>query len=161
MLVGASLFLFSLVKVTRIVPAIDASFVVKQGETHGPYDEGTGYHTNILGKSVLKGQVSVEGEGIYFTGEGYNIDGLKNIFIDNHYNFVIDPADDLYTFTFDNTEGTSESLVNFLLKEEYTAILAFQSPVMLALGLVGIFLLLPTGLIMFIIGYHKPNTKHY
>jgi len=115
LLLGAGLFLSSLLKTTTIYPAIDTSFVIEQGD-----DEETYYHTRIWGKSVLKGEVSVEGEGIYLTAIGTNAYEIENIFIDNYYNFTINPADDLYYFTFDNTNGDAESHVDFVLEEEFT-----------------------------------------
>jgi len=147
LLLGAGLFLSSLVVVTTIYPAIDTSFVIEQGD-----DEETNYHTRLLGKSVLKGEISVEGEGIYLTAEGTNAYEIKNIFIDNYYNFTINPADDLYYFIFDNTNGDAESHVDFVLEEEFTTSLAWQSPIMLILSLVGIFLLLPIGMILMLWG---------
>jgi hypothetical protein len=149
LLLGAGLFLSSLLKTTTIYPAIDTSFVVEQGEMYD--DEGTYYHTRILGKSVLNGEISVEGEGIYLTAIGTNAYEIENIFIDNYYNFTVDPADDLYYFTFDNTNGDAESHVDFVLEEEFTS-LALQSPIMLIRSLVGIFLLLPIGIILILWG---------
>jgi len=63
----------------------------------------------------LKGEVVVEGEGIYLTVNFYNAEHLKGIYVEEQYSFTIDPADDLYVFTFDNTEGQSESLMRFRL----------------------------------------------
>jgi len=147
LLLVAGLFISSLLKTTTIYPAIDTSFVVKQGD-----NEETGYHTRIWGKSVLNGEVSVEGEGIYLTAIGTNAYEIENIFIDNYYNFTVDPADDLYYFTFDNTNGDAESHVDFVLEEEFTTRLALQSPIMWILSLVGIFLLLPIGIILMLWG---------
>lgn len=155
LLLGAGLFLSSLLKTTTIYPAIDTSFVIEQGETYGSDNEGTYYHTRILGKSVLNGEVSVEGEGIYLTAIGTNAYEIENIFIDNYYNFTINPADDLYYFTFDNTNGDAESHVDFVLEEEFTTSLAWQSPTNLILFLAGVFLLLPVGVVLLVISYRS------
>ena len=162
LLLGAGLFLSSLLKTTTIYPTIDTSFVVKQGEMYGPDDEGTNYHTRILGKSALKGEVSVEDGGIYLTIEGTNTNELKSIFIDNYYNFTVDPADDLYYFTFDNTNGDAESHVDFVLEEEVTTSLAWRSSTNWILFLAGVFLLLPVGVVLLVISYRsaaKENTQ--
>jgi hypothetical protein len=157
LLLGAGLFLSLLLKTTTIYPAIDTSFVVKQGD-----DEETGYHTRIWGKSVLNGEVSVEGESIYLTAIGTNAYEIENIFIDNYYNFTVDPADDLYYFTFDNTNGDAESHIDFVLEEEFTTSLAWQSLTNRILFLAGVFLLLPVGVVLLVISYRsaaKENTQ--
>jgi len=78
----------------------------------------------ILSRSVLQGEVVVEGEGIYPTVNGYNTQPPKNLFIKERYSFVIDPAEDLYTFTFDNAQGQIESSVEFRPWKVWTRLLA-------------------------------------
>lgn len=74
------------------------------------YDNGTYYHTMIFVKSVLKGEVVVEGEGIYLTARGYNVQDLKDTYVEGKCSFTVNMADDQYTFTFDNTKGEAESM---------------------------------------------------
>jgi hypothetical protein len=123
---------------------IDVSFVIEPSKKYEPYEDGTYYHTLVLTKSVLIGEILVEGEGIYFTANGYNTKELENVYINQNFSFIIDPADDLYTFTFDNTKGGAESYVVFSLKERWIDI--FQ----LILGLIGLLMLAPAGLVIFL-----------
>ena len=64
-LIGLTILLVSSIPVTSSEEAINTSFAVSSGTTFGSPNIGTGYHTRILGKSVLKGEVIVEGEGIF------------------------------------------------------------------------------------------------
>jgi hypothetical protein len=91
--IGVTLFLFSLLIATRTDTVIDTSFVLEPNEKYG-YDNGTSYHTYVVSKSTLLGEVLVENGGVYFTADGYNTQHLKNIFIDQNYSLVIAPADD-------------------------------------------------------------------
>ena len=77
---------------------------------------------------------------------GYNAQHLTGLYGEGLYSLTIDPADDLYTFTFDNTKGSTESLVKFTLKEVWTRPMAFGSPPLFILGLTGL-LLFPVGLV--------------
>ncbi len=157
-LLGLVLLLTCLIPVTSIEEVINTSFMVSPGTTYGPYDEGTVCHTRIhmkiLDKSVLKGDVSVEGEGIYLTVNGYNTQHLKSLYVKGQYSFTVDPADDLYTFTFDNTRGNAENLVKFILKEAWTRPIAIGSPPLFIAGLIGFFLL-STGLVTLAIAHLK------
>ncbi|MFQ5822120.1 MAG: hypothetical protein ACE5I5_19225, partial [Candidatus Heimdallarchaeota archaeon] len=101
-LIGLTILLVSSIPVTSSEEAINTSFAVSPGTTYGSPNVGTGYHTRILGKSVLKGEVIIEGNGIFLTVTGYNSNHLKNLYVTGRYSFRIDPANDLYTFTFDN-----------------------------------------------------------
>lgn len=147
-LLGLGLLLVCSIPVSSVEEVINTSFTISPGATYGPYDPaGTGYHTRIhflLDKSVLKGDVIVEGEGVYLTVNFYNTEHLNGIYIEGQYSFTIDPADDLYIFTFDNTEGQEESSVRFTLEEMWTRPLAFGSPPLFIAGL--------TGFLLFIIG---------
>ena len=136
-LIGLTILLVSSIPVTSSEEAINTSFAVSSGTTYGSPNIGTGYHTRILGKSVLKGEVIVEGEGIYFTATGYNSKHLENIYVTGRYSFRIDPADDLYTFTFDNTKGSTESRVTFTLAEVWTRPRAIGSPPLFITALIG------------------------
>jgi len=144
-LLGLTILLVSSIPITSIEEVIDTSFTVPPGTTYGPNDAGTSYHTRIIGRSVLKGEVMVEGEGIYLTVNFYNTEHLRNIYVRGRYSFIVDPADDLYVFIFDNTDGRSESLVKFRLEEVWTRPIAIGSPPLFILGLTGL-LLFPVGL---------------
>ena len=68
-------------------------------------------------------EVLVEGGRVNFTANGYNTQHLKNIVINQNYSLVIEPADDQYTFTFENT-GANQSSIGFTLKERWLPFLA-------------------------------------
>ena len=85
----------------------------------------------------MKGEIVVEGEGIYLTVNFYNAEHLKDVYVGGQYSFRVDPADDLYVFIFDNTEGSSKSLVRFRLEEIWTRPMAIGSPPLFILGLIG------------------------
>jgi len=76
----------------------------------------------------------------------YNTEHLNDVYVEGQYSFVIDPADDLYVFIFDNTGGHSGSLVEFRLEEIWTRPIAISSPFGFVGGLIG-FLLFLAGLI--------------
>jgi len=157
-LLGLTILLFSAIPITSIEEVINTSFTVPPGTKYGPPDVGTiGYHTRIFGKSVLKVELLIEGEGIYLIVSGYNTQHLTNIYLKGLHSFIIDPADDLYTFTFDNTEGSAESLVKFTLKEVWTRPMVFGSPPLFILGLTGL-LLFPVGLVTLAITSLKAKT---
>jgi len=154
-LLGLAVLLVCLVPTTSVEEVINNSFTVSPGAKYGPNDRGTNYHTRIhfiLDKSVLKGEVDVEGEGIYLTVNFYNTEHLDGVYIDGHYGFTIDPADDLYVFTFDNTQGNSDSSVRFRLEEVWTRPLAIGSLPFFAAGLIGFFL--------FLAGFAKLTLDH-
>ncbi len=159
-LIGLALFLIASIPVTRADEVIDAFFTIAPGTKYGPYDTGTHYHTRVLiFKSVLRGDILTEGEeGVYLTVNGYNTQELRNIYVKGEKSFVIEPADDQYTFTFDNTEGSAPSLVKFMLREDWTA---SYSPLVWILGLVGLFLLIPSGLATFVITYTRSPKQKY
>ena len=152
LVIGATLFLWSLVK-TNVDTVIDVSFTVDSGTKYEPYDgSGIYYHTRVLSKSALSGEVFVQGEGIYLTVIGYNTQGLSDVYVETHYGFKIDPADDLYTFNFDNTQGATESIIRFILKEEWTPLAAVSRAI-------GLYLLLPAGLILVLMSCLKARRK--
>jgi len=159
-LLGLAVFLISAIPITRVDEVIKTSFTLSSGSRYGPYDTGTYYHTRVfIFKSVLKGEVLVEGEGIYLTVNGYNTQSLRNIYVEGQESIVIDPANDLYTFTFDNTKGDTESLVRFTLKEVWTGPMCTGSPPLFIAGLTGLFLLLPSGLATFAITYLRTRQR--
>ena len=155
-LIGLVLFLVSSIPVTRVVEVINTSFTISPGNKYGPYDNGTYYHTMIFVKSVLKGEVVVEGEGIYLTARGYNVQDLKDTYVKEKCSFTVDPADDQYTFTFDNTKGEAESMVRFRLTEVWTA--SFSPPIWI-MGFIGLFLLLPIGLVVLTYSYFRSKRE--
>ncbi len=145
-LIGLTILLISSIPVTSSEKAINTSFTVNPGTTYGSPNVGTSFHTRILGKSVLKGEVIIEENGIFLTVKGYNSKHLENIYMQGQFSFRIDSADDLYTFTFDNTKGITESRVTFTLVEVWTRPRAIGSPPLFITALMGFFLF-PAGLI--------------
>ena len=152
LVLGVTLSLWSFVK-TDLDTVIDVSFTVGPGLRHEPSEEPvTFHHTRVFSKSALRGEVFVEGEGIYLTVVGYNTQGLGDIYVKEYYSFKIDPADDLYAFTFDNTQGATESIIRFVLKEEWT-------PGAAVVRFISLYLLLPGGLILVAISYLQARRK--
>lgn len=147
--IGLTLFLIALIPVTRIDEVINTSFTLAPGTIYGPYNAGTYYHTRIwIIKSALQGDIIIEGEGAYISVNGFNAGELRNIYLKGEKGFTIEPADDQYTFTFDNTQGSAPSLVKFTLREVWTA---SYSPLVWILGLIGLFLMIPSGLTIYIV----------
>jgi hypothetical protein len=97
--------------------------------------------------------VIVEGGGVNFTAEGYNTQHLKNIFIDQNYSLAIKPADDRYTFTFENL-GVNQSSIKFTLKEKW----------MYTPSLIPAFIILlisaPVGTSLIVAGFRKKPSKN-
>ncbi len=142
---GISLFLLSMT-FTRPRTVIDTAFSLESGEK---------YPTDYFPPRdcVLKGKVSVEGEGINLTvaGPDYSL----NVFVDSYFNFTIDRAygwDHVYFFAFDNTDGDAENHVEFVLEESNIY------PFVACPSLLGSFLLLPLGFILILRGSH-PRKK--
>ncbi len=156
-LIGLAFLLVALFPVTRAEEVIATSFTLASGAKYGPYDAETVYHTRVLTfKSVLQGSVVVEGGGVYLTVRGYNAPlELRSFYVEEEKGFAIESADDQYTFTFDNTQGSASSLVKFTLREIWTAT---YSPTTLVLGLIGLFLLIPSGLITLTIAHIRAKT---
>ena len=153
-LIGIALFLISSIPITRTDEVINTSFTISPGDSFGPYDEGTYYHTRVLVGSILKIEIVTEGRGIYMTAGGQNVQDLKDLFIEDGKSFRIEPADDQYTFTFDN-KGMSDCTVEFALTEVWTGSL---SPLIWVLGQAGLLLMVPigSGIIVFI---HYANNR--
>jgi len=63
-LTGLILISFGIIPVTNTEECINTSFEVNVGSQYGPYDEGTVYHTRVLGVSILRGHISIIGECI-------------------------------------------------------------------------------------------------
>lgn len=120
-ILGISLFLLSFVNVSRTNTVIDTAFTVEAGEKYGPMDGRTETRYHPPTDCVLKGKVSVEGEGIFVTVWPWT--EIVNVSVHGDFNFTIDPAwgwDHIYLFTFDNTVGDAESHVEFVLEETWT-----------------------------------------
>ena len=146
-LFGSVMFLVCLAPLTRFFDAIDISFTVEPGDIYGEYLPGapTAYWTkghSFYGKSVLIGEVIVEGDGIYLTGKYNNTEHLKDIFIKWGYSFTIDPASDFYVFTFDNTQGYNENSVKFKLIEKWLGPALIGSVPIFFIGTSGFFVFL-------------------
>ncbi len=143
-LLGSAIFLSCIIPVTTIETVISTSFSISPGTTYGPDAPGTSYHTRILSRSILLGEVVCE-EGIYLTVNYYNTQHLQNISITDQVRFVISPANDLYVFVFDNTNGLTECTVQFTLEEIWITPLAFSSPLWLVSTMIAV--------LIFIIGF--------
>ena len=131
-LIGLGLLLVCSIPVTNGEEAIDTTFAVDRSiETY--------YHTQIFAKSALRGEILVDGEGIYLSVNGYNSRHLDNVLVREQFSFTIDPADDLYYFIFDNTERRTERSVEFRLEEILTRPIALSSPQGLIVELMAFF----------------------
>lgn len=150
---GVFLFLVSSLNATKTDTVIDISFVLEPNGKYGPYEKGTYHHTRVISKSTLIGEVEIKGGGIYFTANGYDTQHLKTVFINQNYSFVIDPADDIYTFTFENIDSNIQSSVKFTLKEKWIKIL------LLIPGFIGLLILTPMGLFLSIMNLRKKLTQ--
>ncbi|MFW9886872.1 MAG: hypothetical protein ACFFER_01740 [Candidatus Thorarchaeota archaeon] len=126
-LIGLALSAAVLVPVTSVAEVINTTFTVDAGTAYGPYDNETYYHAMIIGRSVLRGEVIVIGQGFYLTARGEHTQHLKNIFVSAQFDFVIDPAIDQYTFTFNNSGGVASCSVRFILEETWTRPVALSN----------------------------------
>ncbi|MFQ5832439.1 MAG: hypothetical protein ACE5H4_07045 [Candidatus Thorarchaeota archaeon] len=143
MLVGLVLIASCAFPVVSIEEVINVSFTLSPGFEYGPGENGTTYHTRVHGySSVLRGEITIDGGGVYFNANGYNTQDFKNVYVEDQYAFTVDPADDLYWFVFNNTSGGSESDIAFRLEEVWTAPLAFSSFPMIILAVTSLFLFL-------------------
>jgi hypothetical protein len=152
---GLAILIVCAIPVTGTEKVIDTSFVVAPGTEYGPPNAGANYHTRVLGKSVLRGEVLTEGGGINLTVNGYNTQDLAGIYVEDRYGFVVDPADDLYSFVFSNM-GHNESLVQFKLEEIWTRPMAFGSPPLFISGLAALPLFV-VGLVILIVTYTRQS----
>jgi len=150
---GVSLFLLSFLLVTKTDTVVDVSFVLEPSEKRGPGQNGIYHHTRVFSKSVLMGDVLVEGGAINFTANGYNTRHFENIFISENCSFVVDPADDLYWFTFENTNNDVQSSVTFTLKERWVNILS------LIPAFVVLLILAPAGMVLIIMGSSEETRR--
>jgi len=138
------LFILSFLSAIRTDTVIDSSFVLELGEEYETY-----YHTRIITISSLTGEVVVEGVGVYLTAYGYNTKHLENVFIDQNFSFTINPADDLYSFTFENSGSNTQSSVKFTLEEKW---LNFS---MLIPGFISLMISVPGGIFLIIVSLRK------
>ena len=136
-LIALSLIIICLIPITNTELVIHTSVAVSPGVQDDPYNSGTVHHARILCKSILSGDITIQGENIYLTVYGYNTQHLKHILIEAQYRFVINPAEDLYIFIFDNTEGQNESLIEFKLVEKWMSPMIFMSPIFFMIGIIG------------------------
>ena len=163
LILGISLLLLSFVNFTRTHTVIETAFSLEPGEKYGPR------HYFPPEDCVLKGKVSVEGEGINLTVQGLGYE-TKNVFVDSYFNFTIDPAygwDYVYFFTFDNTDGDAESHLEFVLEETLTEppIRGFLRswrlpPILWIFSLLGSFLLLYIGFTLTVRSLVSRKKKH-
>lgn len=149
---GVTAMLFSILIATRTDTVIDTSFVLEPDEQIGAYENGTYYHTHVISKSTLIGEVLVEGGCVNFTANGYNTPHLKNIVINRTYSLVIKPADDQYTFSFEN-RGDNPSSIKFTLKEKWTPYL------LLLPAFISLLILAPVGTVLIIASLRKRPRK--
>ena len=156
-LVGIALFLISSIPFTRTDEVINTSFTISPGDSFGPYDEGTVYHTRVLVRSILKIEIVTRGGGIYMTAGGQNVQDLKDLFIEGRRSFRIEHANDQYTFTFDNKE-MSDSTVEFALTEVWTGSL---SPLIWVLGQAGLLLMVPIGSVIIVYNHYAHNARSF
>lgn len=148
LVLGISLFLLSFPIATKTDTVIDITFILEPGEKRGPSENGIYHHTRVFSRSALMGEVQVQGGIINFTANGYNTQQLENIFISQNYSFVIDPADDLYWFAFENI-GSIQSSVRFTLKEKWMNI------ILLGPGFISLLFLTSAGVALFILGIRE------
>ncbi len=129
------LFLIStaVIPVTDEEAVLDSSFFVDSGASYGPYDEGTVYHPKTLGSSLLQGEVSVDGGGVFLTVNGHYTEELKNIYITQHYTFTVMNAHEQYTFVFNNTGGSTQVSIHLTVAEVWTRPLAIATPLSVAI----------------------------
>jgi len=127
---------------------IDVSFVLEPDEKRGQGENGIYHHTRVISKSTLMGEVLVQGGSINFTANGFNTQHLKNILISQNYSFVIDPADDLYWFAFENI-GSVQSSIKLTLKEKWMNVF------LLIPGVLSFLILTATGLSLSIMGIRR------
>ncbi len=162
---GLALFLASSIPVTSTTEVINTSFTLRAGAKNDPYETGTYYSTRLFGRTMLRGEVDIVGEGVYLTVTGYNTRDLQGVYVNGHQVFVIELASTFaveftskaYTFIFDNTRGLGQTHVTFELTEVYTTSL---SPVLWVAGVIGLISLIPVGLASILVTYIRtPNSS--
>jgi len=135
--------------VTKTDTVVDVSFVLEPGEKLGPGQDGIYHHTRVFSRSALMGEVLVEGGAVNFTANGYNTQHLENVFVNQDYGFVVDPADDLYWFVFENVDGNIGSLIRFTLKERWIDYL------LLLPAFITLLILATSGIVLIVMGLRK------
>ena len=138
------------IPVTTGEVVISTSFSVGPSMTYGPYDDDTIYHIRIFGTSALRGEIIIEGVGIYLTVNGEHTQHLKGVFVNDRIEFEIVPAIDQYTFEFNNTNGVLASAVQFTLEEVWTRPVAMSATTIWGMWLGG-FLIFMVGFLGFVI----------
>ena len=170
LVLGLGLLVVSSIPMTTVQETIDISFTVAPGVVYGPhmaryiypnlnitYDERLAYMQHkmpifpTLSRSVLRGEVIVEGESIYLAIAGSRSHStaqswarppkaflVEKLTPGEPYSFVFDPASDFYFFIFDSTEASSEASVRIRLEETWTRPIALSSGPHLLGGFSGI-----------------------
>lgn len=136
-IMGLALLSTISIPVTDDNVVISTTFTIGPGMTYGPYDDDTVYHTRIFGSSALRGEIIIEGEGIYLTVDGENTQHLKGVLVNDRFEFEITSAIDQYTFEFDNTNSVAASTVHFALEDTWTRPVAMSSTIIWGIWLVG------------------------
>jgi len=152
LVLGISSFLLSFPIATKTDTVIDITFMLEHGEKRGPGENGIYHHTRVISKSALTGEVQVQGGTVNFTAYGYNTQHLENIVINQNYSFVIDPADDLYSFNFENIDSIQSS-VRFTLRERWINI------ILLGPGSICLLLLTCIGVALSLTSFHKKTAS--
>lgn len=136
LVVGLFLISTAVIPVTDEEVVLDSSFFVDSGASYGPYDEGTVYHPRTLGSSVMQGEVSVDGGGIFLTVNGHYTEELKNVYVTQYYTFTVKNAHEQYTFVFNNTSGSKQVSIHLTVAEVWTRPLAVATPLTIAMTIV-------------------------
>ena len=159
LVVGIALLILSLIPITTVEEVYDRSFTVDPGIIYGPQLIEHHYlYRNLsktvdnylyvwairhqdppwLTRSVVRGEVSVEGESInIYVGSVTSYLG-ERLTPEEPYIFLDDPAHSHYLFIFNSTEGTSEASVRIRLEEIWTGPIALSSGSHLLGGITGI-----------------------
>ncbi|MCK5238504.1 MAG: hypothetical protein KAR33_03085 [Candidatus Thorarchaeota archaeon] len=137
-IIGLTLLSTISIPITTENVVISTAFTVDPGMTYGPYEDDTIYHTMIFGSSVLRGEIIIEGEGIYLTVNGEHTQNLEGVLINNRFEFEVVPAIDQYTFEFNNTNGVIACMVQFTLVEVWTRPVAMSATTIWGMWLGGV-----------------------
>lgn len=113
-ILGVVFFAFLFWGRVRTDTVVEDSFVLGVNEEHESF-----HHTQILGKSVLLGEVMVESGKVSFSVDGVNTENMRVMVLSKDFSFSIDPADDLYKFSFKNDGDDSQSAVGFTVLERW------------------------------------------
>ena len=167
LIVGIALLILSLIPITTVEEVYDRSFTVDPGIIYGPsFIEYQSLYRNLsktvdnhlhvwairhqdppwITRSVVRGEVSVEGESINAYVSGVTSYLGERLTPREPYIFLDDPAHSHYLFIFNSTEATSETSVRIRLEEIWTRPIALSSGPHLLGGFSGIFLSLTSSI---------------